>query len=50
MRENGRMTHRIIPAIMSGGAGTRLWPLSTDAQPKQFHALAGDQSLFATTA
>jgi mannose-1-phosphate guanylyltransferase/mannose-6-phosphate isomerase len=50
MRENGRMTHRIIPAIMSGGAGTRLWPLSTDAQPKQFHALAGDESLFATTA
>ena len=50
MRENQRMTHRIIPAIMSGGAGTRLWPLSTDAQPKQFHALAGDESLFATTA
>ena len=44
------MTYRIIPAIMSGGAGTRLWPLSTDAQPKQFHALAGDESLFATTA
>jgi mannose-1-phosphate guanylyltransferase/mannose-6-phosphate isomerase len=44
------MTHRIIPAIMSGGAGTRLWPLSTDAQPKQFHALAGSESLFATTA
>jgi mannose-1-phosphate guanylyltransferase/mannose-6-phosphate isomerase len=50
MRENGRMTHRIIPAIMSGGAGTRLWPLSTDAQPKQFHALGGSESLFTTTA
>lgn len=50
MRENRRMTHRIIPAIMSGGAGTRLWPLSTEAQPKQFHVLAGDESLFATTA
>lgn len=43
------MTTRIIPAIMSGGAGTRLWPLSTEAHPKQFHALAGDASLFAQT-
>lgn len=43
------MTYRIIPAIMSGGAGTRLWPLSTEAQPKQFHALGGSQSLFAET-
>jgi mannose-1-phosphate guanylyltransferase / mannose-6-phosphate isomerase len=40
---------RIIPAIMSGGAGTRLWPLSTEAHPKQFHALAGDSSLFTQT-
>lgn len=40
---------RIIPAIMSGGAGTRLWPLSTEAHPKQFHALAGDISLFTQT-
>ena len=30
---------------MSGGSGTRLWPLSTDDRPKQFHALAGDRSL-----
>lgn len=43
------MTVRIIPAIMSGGAGTRLWPLSTEAHPKQFHALAGKGSLFART-
>ncbi len=41
---------RIVPAIMSGGAGTRLWPLSTEAKPKQFHALAGERSLFAETA
>lgn len=40
----------IIPAIMSGGAGTRLWPLSTEARPKQFHALGGGElSLFAQT-
>lgn len=40
----------ILPAIMSGGAGTRLWPASTDARPKQFHALAGADSLFTQTA
>lgn len=44
------MSTRVIPAIMSGGAGTRLWPLSTEARPKQFHALAGDETLFAATA
>jgi mannose-1-phosphate guanylyltransferase/mannose-6-phosphate isomerase len=44
------MKHRIIPAIMSGGAGTRLWPLSTEASPKQFHALASARTLFAETA
>ncbi len=41
------MTYRIIPAIMSGGAGTRLWPLSTEDHPKQFHALMGPRTLFA---
>jgi mannose-1-phosphate guanylyltransferase/mannose-6-phosphate isomerase len=40
---------KIIPAVMSGGAGTRLWPLSTEDHPKQFHALMGDQSLFTQT-
>jgi len=45
------MTIRIIPAIMSGGAGTRLWPVSTEARPKQFHALSGGEtSLFTETA
>jgi mannose-1-phosphate guanylyltransferase / mannose-6-phosphate isomerase len=43
------MKHRIIPAIMSGGSGTRLWPSSTESKPKQFHALKGDQSLIAQT-
>lgn len=43
------MSIRIIPAIMSGGAGARLWPVSTDAAPKQFHAFAGAQSLFTQT-
>lgn len=43
------MTLRIIPAIMSGGAGTRLWPLSTEDHPKQFHALIGPRTMFAET-
>ncbi len=43
------MTLRIIPAIMSGGAGTRLWPLSTEDHPKQFHTLMGPRTLFAET-
>lgn len=43
------MKHRIIPAIMSGGAGTRLWPASTDDKPKQFHALVSDKSLIEDT-
>lgn len=45
------MTIRIIPAIMSGGAGARLWPVSTEARPKQFHTLSGQAgSLFTETA
>ena len=43
------MTQRIIPAIMSGGAGTRLWPVSTGDRPKQFHVLGGENSLFQAT-
>lgn len=34
---------------MSGGAGTRLWPLSTEDHPKQFHALMGPRTMFAET-
>lgn len=44
------MKQRIIPAIMSGGSGTRLWPVSTDAKPKQFHALGGAGALMVETA
>jgi mannose-1-phosphate guanylyltransferase/mannose-6-phosphate isomerase len=40
----------ILPAIMSGGAGTRLWPLSTTERPKQFHVLLGQRSLIQETA
>lgn len=40
---------RITPVILSGGSGTRLWPLSTAAKPKQFHALTGTATMFAQT-
>ena len=33
---------KIIPVILAGGAGTRLWPLSRDEKPKQFHNISGD--------
>lgn len=39
----------IHPVIMCGGAGTRLWPVSNQACPKQFHALVSDKSVFQET-
>src|SRR5690349_16772344 len=39
----------IIPLILSGGAGTRLWPASRDARPKQFLDLFGPLSTFQDT-
>lgn len=38
--------NRIRPVILSGGSGTRLWPLSTPEVPKQFVSLFGTASLF----
>ena len=37
---------KIIPIIMAGGSGTRLWPMSRKSFPKQFLPLAGEYSLF----
>jgi mannose-1-phosphate guanylyltransferase / mannose-6-phosphate isomerase len=36
----------ILPVVVCGGAGTRLWPVSTAAAPKPFHKLLADESLF----
>jgi mannose-1-phosphate guanylyltransferase/mannose-6-phosphate isomerase len=41
--------NNIIPVLMCGGSGTRLWPVSRSSEPKQFHALAGQSSLFQQT-
>lgn len=43
------MSVRIIPLIMCGGAGTRLWPLSREQHPKQFIKLFGQASTFQET-
>jgi len=43
------MTAKIIPVIMAGGKGTRLWPLSRATAPKQFIQFVGEQTLFQAT-
>jgi mannose-1-phosphate guanylyltransferase/mannose-6-phosphate isomerase len=43
------MDRRIIPLIMCGGAGTRLWPASREVHPKQFLPLFGTRSTFQDT-
>ena len=43
------MADRIVPLIMCGGAGTRLWPLSREGRPKQFISLFGRRSTFQET-
>ena len=40
----------ILPVILSGGAGSRLWPLSRRAHPKQLLPLVGDQTMVEATA
>lgn len=39
----------MIPVILSGGSGTRLWPLSREAYPKQFLPLAGTDTMLQAT-
>lgn len=43
------MPDRIVSFVMSGGVGSRLWPLSREDNPKQFHDLSGDGSMLAKT-
>lgn len=40
---------KVMPVIMAGGTGSRLWPMSREHYPKQFHSLVGDRSLLQET-
>ena len=40
---------KLQPVLLSGGSGTRLWPLSREAYPKQFLPLAGDDTMLQAT-
>lgn len=42
------MTH-VIPVVLSGGAGTRLWPLSREKYPKQLLPIVGEHSMLQET-
>jgi mannose-1-phosphate guanylyltransferase/mannose-6-phosphate isomerase len=42
--------HRIVPVILSGGSGTRLWPVSRESFPKQLWPLVSEHTLMQETA
>jgi mannose-1-phosphate guanylyltransferase/mannose-1-phosphate guanylyltransferase/mannose-6-phosphate isomerase len=44
------MPGRVIPVLLCGGSGTRLWPLSTDSRPKQLLPLTGPDTMLQLTA
>jgi mannose-1-phosphate guanylyltransferase/mannose-6-phosphate isomerase len=41
---------KVLPVILAGGSGTRLWPLSRKSYPKQFVRFLGDKTLFQQSA
>ena len=43
------MSHPLLPIILCGGSGTRLWPLSRETYPKQFLTLMEDRSMLQQT-
>ena len=44
------MLDTVVPVILSGGAGTRLWPLSRELYPKQLLKLTSERTLLQDTA
>ena len=49
MEKNKKSAGRIVPVILAGGSGSRLWPLSRASQPKQFLPLMEADSLLIAT-
>ena len=49
-REGSSALQKIVPIILAGGVGTRLWPLSRKSYPKQFRKISDAPSLFQQTA
>jgi mannose-1-phosphate guanylyltransferase/mannose-6-phosphate isomerase len=47
---NRESAGRLVPVILSGGSGTRLWPVSRESFPKQLWNLVSDKSLLQETA
>ncbi len=43
------MSKKVIPVVLCGGSGTRLWPISRENMPKQFLNLTGEGSLLQNT-
>ena len=46
----GARCTRIVPVILAGGSGTRLWPVSRENYPKQLIDVVGSDSLLQATA
>jgi mannose-1-phosphate guanylyltransferase / mannose-6-phosphate isomerase len=47
--QNEPIMNRVVPVVLSGGAGTRLWPLSREMYPKQLLALVGKHTMLQDT-
>jgi mannose-1-phosphate guanylyltransferase/mannose-6-phosphate isomerase len=47
--QNQKVSMLIQPVMLSGGSGTRLWPLSREKYPKQLLPLMGEDSLLQAT-
>jgi mannose-1-phosphate guanylyltransferase / mannose-6-phosphate isomerase len=43
------VTRTVVPVVLAGGVGSRLWPISRAFFPKQFHRLLGDHSFLQAT-
>src|SRR3954470_5322971 len=49
MTSSASAASRLVPVILAGGSGTRLWPVSRAAFPKHLVELFGEESLFQAT-